>query len=336
MGFNAINFIISTVGATSLNNTQRQGVNQNAFNNVKENFVNSNSNSSLINNFLQNAQNKTETGLSVLNQRIISTVEVEQQANYIKDLLNLPRDFQDLIQQIQQGNTNLSSMKELSKLLVNGKIDLTALAQILSDNSKEAVQKLMMTIMSVSKMGAQDVSQLKELMGLFSTAGANLSSEQTVKNLLLLYLPWLPLSQRNDLNLDFEIGINDKNSGSNQGGSSETIRIMIQTANYGNILATLEISNEGNVDVIISATEDFPEREVIEKLNKEGKKSGFKTSLTVQTQKTEHKAEDKTQDVQITTSDYVSPKLILAAHSLIKIIIDIDSRNFIINEEEEN
>ncbi len=336
MSFNAINFIISTVGATGLNNTQRQGVNQNAFNNVKENFVNSNSNSSLINNFLQNAQNKTETGLSVLNQRIISTVEVEQQANYIKDLLNLPRDFQDLIQQIQQGNTNLSSMKELSKLLVNGKIDLTALAQILSDNSKEAVQKLMMTIMSVSKMGAQDVSQLKELMGLFSTAGANLSSEQTVKNLLLLYLPWLPLSQRNDLNLDFEIGINDKNSGSNQGGSSETIRIMIQTANYGNILATLEISNEGNVDVIISATEDFPEREVIEKLNKEGKKSGFKTSLIVQTQKIEHKAEDKTQDVQITTSDYVSPKLILAAHSLIKIIIDIDSRNFIINEEEEN
>ena len=43
----------------------------------------------------------------------------------------------------------------------------------------------------------------------------------------------------------------------------------------------------------------------------------------------------KDKNVQITSSNYVSPKLSLAAHSLIKIIIDVDNQEFIINEETE-
>ena len=95
------------------------------------------------------------------------------------------------------------------------------------------------------------------------------------------------------------------------------------------------MDSAGEINISISAGENFPEKEVIEKMKKESKKSEIKTSVNVQKQQASLNSENKTQDFKITTSDFVSPKLILAAHALIKIIIDVDSKEFIINEEEE-
>lgn len=350
--FNPINLIINTIGITAAGNAQNQnnGANNNsalAANssnspggaNQTTNTGNSPSSFGPIN--YSSAQNNAytgQTGLSAVNQTIISTVEIEQRANYIKDLLNLPRDFEALINQIQGGtNPNIQALKDLSKLLQNGKINLTALSSLLSDNSKEAIQKLMMTIMTVSKMGSNNVNQLKELIGMFSTANASVDSAQTVKNILMLYLPWLPLSVRNSMNLDFDIDIFDKIQGAdpNETDGGETIKIMIQTANFGNIMADLELALNNEVNVYITASENFPEKEVFEKFNKENKKTNIRTNVTIEKNKDSNKLENMGQNVQIASSDYVSPKLILAAHSLIKTIIDIDSQEFIINEETE-
>lgn len=335
MGFNTINFIINTTGMLYLNGSNMGNVNRNiqpqAQNQPLNNtpLMQSASLASSLSTFYE-AKN-----LSPLKQNMISTVEVEQQANYVKDLLNLPRDFQTLIDEIQGNNKGLQSLKELSKLLQNGKISLSGLSMLLSNNSKEAAQKLMNTIMAVSKMGSSDLSQLKHLMGMFTSASANIESTQMVKNLIMLYLPWLPLSVRNDLKLDFEIGINEKN---NEGGEGlETITIMIQTANFGNILAVLEASFDNDINISISAGEDFPEKKVMEKFKNENKTNNIKAKIDVQkTTSISKNLKKEEQNFKITTSDFVSPKLLLAAHSLIKIIIELDSLEFIINEEEEN
>ena len=232
---------------------------------------------------------------------------------------------------------NMQAMKDLSKLLNNGKINLGELTVLLGDNSKEAIQKLMMTIMTVSKMGSNDVSQLKELMAMFSASGGQVDNSNTLKNLLMLYLPWLPLSIRNELNLDFDIDIFDKIQGAdeNNENSGEVIRIMVQTANFGNILATLELNSKNEVDVFIQANENFPEKEILKMFKKENKQSNITSNVTVEKNKSANNQTSKDKNVQITSSNYVSPKLILAAHSLIKIIIDVDNQEFIINEETE-
>ena len=336
MGLNTINLIVNTMNfvsaASAIQTTTQggQGLNQNM---QTQNSFSSNMNSSSFSPLNYSAQTAQAAPLSALNQTIISTVEIEQRANYIKDLLNLPRDFQTLINQIQGNSTNSQILKELSKLLIGDKINLTALNNLIANNSKDAVQKLMMTIMSVSKMGSNNVSQLKELMGMFSAAGAAGDNIQAVKNLLMLYLPWLPLSLRNELNLDFEIGITDKN-GSEGSQGNETITIMIQTANFGNILAVLTLNQNGNIDISIMADENFPEKEVMQKLKDENKKINIETTVSIQTQKTPE-YNKKSQEIKVTNCDSVSPKLILAAHSLIKIIIEVDSKEFIINEENE-
>ncbi len=349
-GFNPINIIVNTIGIVAANYVKnnsaggQQATNNNAAQNsgavTNGGNISQTTNSSIQTygtvSYSASSYSTTASTLSSINQTIISTVEVEQRANYIKDLLNLPRDFQSLINQIQ-GGINSGNMSALSGLLMNGKINLGALNTLLSENSKEAVQKLMMTIMNVSRMGSNDVSQLKELMGMFSVSASSQETAQVVKNLLILYLPWLPLSVRNDLNLDFDIDIFDKIQGADPDSEegAEIIKIMIQTANYGNVMATLEMSMNMEVEVFISAIESFPENEVLKRFEKENKKGAIRSHCKVEKNKDPENSAALKQNISITSSNYVSPKLIQAAHSLIKIVIDVDSSNFIINEETE-
>ncbi len=343
-GFNPINFIVNTFAINAQNLIKNSQTGQSA-NNLAANNSNFNSNinqtlsqSSLtsINYSASTQQNQSGLILSNANQLVISTVEVEQRANYIKDLLNLPRDFQSFINQIQ--NMNTETAKSFAKILTDGKINLSALTELLAGNSKEAVQKLMMTIMTVSKMGSNNVSGLKELMAMFSVSANSSDSTQTVKNLLMLYLPWLPLSIRNEMNLDFDIDIFDKIQGADPDKEEniETIKIMIETANYGNVLAELEMAPNFEVDVYITAIESFPESEVLKRFNEENKKNSIRSNTKIEKTKDPENSQEFKQNVKITSSNFVSPKLVQSAHSLIKIIIEVDYSNFIINEEEES
>lgn len=343
-GFNPINFIVNTFAINAQNLIKNSQTGQSA-NNLTANSSNFNSNvnqalsqNSLtsINYSASTQQNQSGLILSNANQLVISTVEVEQRANYIKDLLNLPRDFQSFINQIQ--NMNTETAKSFAKILTDGKINLSALTELLAGNSKEAVQKLMMTIMTVSKMGSNNVSGLKELMAMFSVSANSSDSTQTVKNLLMLYLPWLPLSIRNEMNLDFDIDIFDKIQGADPDKEEniETIKIMIETANYGNVLAELEMAPNFEVDVYITAIESFPESEVLKKFNEENKKNSIRSNTKIEKTKDPENSQEFKQNVKITSSNFVSPKLVQSAHSLIKIIIEVDYSNFIINEEEES
>lgn len=343
-GFNPINFIVNTFAINAQNLIKNSQTGQSA-NNLTANSSNFNSNvnqalsqNSLtsINYSASTQQNQSGLILSNANQLVISTVEVEQRANYIKDLLNLPRDFQSFINQIQ--NMNTETAKSFAKILTDGKINLSALTELLAGNSKEAVQKLMMTIMTVSKMGSNNVSGLKELMAMFSVNANSSDSTQTVKNLLMLYLPWLPLSIRNEMNLDFDIDIFDKIQGADPDKEEniETIKIMIETANYGNVLAELEMAPNFEVDVYITAIESFPESEVLKRFNEENKKNSIRSNTKIEKTKDPENSQEFKQNVKITSSNFVSPKLVQSAHSLIKIIIEVDYSNFIINEEEES
>lgn len=343
-GFNPINFIVNTFAINAQNLIKNSQTGQSA-NNLTANSSNFNSNvnqalsqNSLtsINYSASTQQNQSGLILSNANQLVISTVEVEQRANYIKDLLNLPRDFQSFINQIQ--NMNTETAKSFAKILTDGKINLSALTELLAGNSKDAVQKLMMTIMTVSKMGSNNVSGLKELMAMFSVNANSSDSTQTVKNLLMLYLPWLPLSIRNEMNLDFDIDIFDKIQGADPDKEEniETIKIMIETANYGNVLAELEMAPNFEVDVYITAIESFPESEVLKRFNEENKKNSIRSNTKIEKTKDPENSQEFKQNVKITSSNFVSPKLVQSAHSLIKIIIEVDYSNFIINEEEES
>lgn len=273
----------------------------------------------------------------------LTTIEVEKKADYVKDLLNLPKDFEELINQISTGT---ASSPVLSAKLANvmyfltagGKIDLSKLSEFLGENSKEAMQKLMMTIANISKYGANDVSNLKELMGLFS-ANVNITSDvQALKTLLLLYLPWLPLASRNENNLDFTIDIFDKIQGPDPDAQEniETVKILIQTENYGNVIVTLEMNPLGQVDIDVAANKDFPHKRVMELIKEEASINGVKSNVSSSFSKSADKKDAidyPSNNVKITASGAISPKLVLMSQCLIKIIIQLDYEKSIIKKE---
>ena len=70
-------------------------------------------------------------------------------------------------------------------------------------------------------------------------------------------------------------------------------------------------------------------------MKKKNKQTKITSNDTDKKNKSANNQTSKDKNVQNTSSNYVSPNLILAAHSLIKIIIDVDNQEFIINEETE-
>lgn len=110
-----------------------------------------------------------------------------------------------------------------------------------------------------AKLGITDLSQLKETAKLINASVAAASqndSAQTMKLLMLLYLPWLPLQEGVGFDLDIE------NSNTDDGSESILI-ITITTLNYGNVIATLILENSNSVHVNIECVKEFPKDELI-------------------------------------------------------------------------
>ncbi len=327
-------------------------------NNIANNAANSTQNTLnfSLNNLNQNLRsNQNESNapqffkstpltLSIASELKLTTIEVEKKADYVKDLLNLPRDFSELINQISTGtasspvlNAKLANLQAL--LMADGKIDLSKLSEFLGENSKDAVQKLMMTIANIAKYGANDVSNLKELMGLFSMSSNIASDTQALKTLLLLYLPWLPLAARNENDLDFTIDIFDKIQGPDPDTEEniETVKILIQTENFSNVIATLEMNPLGQVDIDIAAGNNFPHKRVMELIKEESSINNVKSNVSSSFSKRgdENIQQFSSNNVKITATGAISPKLMLMAQVLIKIIIQVDYEKTIINKEDD-
>jgi len=346
--FNPIQ-IITRIANNIISN---QSVQNNGANSA-QNTLNSN-----LNMFGQNFQSQTMQNsaplffkstpltLSVASELKLTTIEIEQKANYAKDLLNLPRDFTELINQITSNSTQTSALNQqmlenLARLFQNGKVDLSLLSTLLNSTSKEAMQKLMMTIANLARHGANDVSGLKELMNLFSANTALTSDNQALKNLLLLYLPWLPLSQRTENDLDFTIDIFDKIQGPDPDSEEalESVKILIQTNNFGNVIAVLDMTPLGQIDIDVTAGNEFPHKRVMELIKEESSLNNVKSNVSIGTNKKvqeDNSVEYSPNNVKITSSSSISPKLMLMAQSLIKIIIQVDYEKNIINNSNED
>ena len=255
----------------------------------------------------------------------MTPMEVEQTAKYVKELLNMPKDVAQVVSQLSANNTVTTAQNmQLLLMLSSGKIDLNALAQLLSDNSKAALQKLVQTMSQAAKMGVSDTQQLKDLintLGLVSVSTNDTTS--ALKNFILLYLPWLPLNAKGE-SLDFDIDVFDKTS-SGADDESQSVTILIETMNFSNVKALLEMTQDNKVEIMINCIEDFPREKVLAVIKKESQDLNIQAGLIVETTKKEiPKDTVKKARAEISASSAISPQLMLMAHAVIKIVFKID------------
>jgi len=243
------------------------------------------------------------------------------QAQILAQLQGL--DFTNMSEIVnKQMSTQLQASLKNLEILSNGMINLNQIAQMLQANGKEALTKLIMTMTQASKMGINDLSQLKEMAKLINQSIAVASENnptKTMKLLLLLYLPWLPLKE----GVDFDLDVTQKEGASE---SDSILTVTITTINFGTVVATLFLETSNSVQVTIQCAENFPKDELDMRLDKDKKHYSVDTLTSYEVKKDFKPSGDKAKaSVDMGQTTEVNPYLLLTAHSIIKHVIDIDN-----------
>ena len=243
------------------------------------------------------------------------------QAQILAQLQGL--DFSNMSEIVnKQMSTQLQASLKNLEILSNGMINLSQIAQMIQNNGKEALTKLIMTMTQASKMGINDLSQLKEMAKLIN-ASISVASEnnptKTMKLLLMLYLPWLPLKE----GVDFDLEVTQKEESSE---SDSILTVTITTINFGTVIATLYLETSNSVQVAIQCSENFPKEELDNRLDKDKKHYSVDTLTSYEVKKEFKPSGDKaTASVNMGQTTEINPYLLLMAHSIIKHVIDIDN-----------
>ena len=238
---------------------------------------------------------------------------------YMKDLMNLPKEMEQVLVMIQN---NSATTKDLAQLLTKN-INLSELAELMKQGGKEAMNKMVMIMANASKQGITDTSQMKDAIKFINASVSVASSDnpnQILKTFMLLYLPWLPLQEGVDFDLEIE-------SYENESGDSETtLTILISTRNYGNVKVTLVIGNTNAISVIVNSSEDFPKEELLKRINAEGKSHSIQTDVIFE-QKIIKQDKDATRQTKISMSNLmqVNPFLLFMANAIIRHTIELDN-----------
>lgn len=238
---------------------------------------------------------------------------------YVKDLMNVPKEMEEALMVIQK---NMALPQEAAKLLSEN-ISLLSISDLLQKGGKEALNKLVFAMAEAARQGITDVSQFKEAIKFInasvSVAGQN-NPNQLIKNFILLYLPWLPLPQGVDFELEFE------SSGDKEQGDEVSVTILISTLHYGNVKVTLILPQGGSLSVVVTCSSEFPKEELLDRISAEGKKHSLQTEVIFE-EKEIKKDENENRQAKVNMSNLkaVNPFLLLMANAVIRHTIDIDN-----------
>lgn len=265
----------------------------------------------------QTTQQLTQTvaELALLNQ--------QQTTSMLKDLLQMPKNFEQLL-------TQLSSMpqetaQKTALMLLASSLNTNQLSTLLQTNSKQAMTNLYQMLAQFNQVGmGMNDEQTSQLSKLISFVSASATSDiQTIRTTMLMYLPWLPLTDPNAFKLEIA------NTGSDGGiGSDDFVTILISTENYGNIKADIYKTNEDGIKIEFVSSQTFPQKELITLMKEESLKYNININLILETKEIFNKKKNEKSETQIymNTSPGINPFLLLISNTVIKNIHIIDSK----------
>lgn len=238
---------------------------------------------------------------------------------YMKNLMNLPKSMEELLVFVQNKSTGDT---DITKLLTKN-INMEVLAELIQQGGKEAMNKLVMVMANASRQGLTDVSQIKDAIKFINNSvsvAGDMNPEKILKSFMLLYLPWLPLQE----GVDFDLEIEGSSGGEDE--SELSITIMISTRNYGNVKVTLILVKGNSMSIFINCSEDFPKDELLKRLNAETKNHAIQSEIIFD-QKPVKKQETTTPQAKISMSNLseVNPFMLLMANAVIRHTIEIDN-----------
>lgn len=274
--------------------------------------------------------------LAQLNQRFASQLAMQRnslsqlQAQILAQLQGISSS--EIQNMAAQGNKAVlaqfqNSLKNLP-ISSNGLINLADISAMIQANGKDAIAKIITTMANSAKLGIQDLSQLKETAKLINAsvaAAAKNDAAQTMKLLMLLYLPWLPLQEGVGFDIDIEKGASGEDSDS-------ILIITITTINYGNVIATIILESTNSVHVNIECIKEFPKDELLARIEGDEKHYSMESVVSFETNSSIQKSDstEKPQaKINMSDTNQINPYLLLMAHTIIRHVIEIDKNTSI-------
>ncbi len=286
----------------------------------------------------------TSASLNLLTERMFSTVNTLNALNareltlLIRQLLAMPNDLRLLLAMLAFGNTDSSQLANLLKNL-KAEILLKDIQQLLNTNSKEVINKLIQLTQN-NALFFEGSNQLRDILGIIQkiSISSQISHSDALTNIMLLYLPWLPLMQQQQLELFF--GYQESEEGSED---FEVLVMFIKTANIGVFKVTIILNPDKSIEIDIE--NDSVATNVIEKIVKETKnelnENGITSKISTITRKTpESKTpkelkSDSQKSISIHPSGKISVITVNTAYKIAKTIFAIDEKQTLIKNREE-
>lgn len=266
---------------------------------------------------LTNAQLQAQLHSNLLAGKQLS----QTQAQILAQLKGL--NSAELMQSAKLNQTLLAQLEASIKKLpisASGMINIADIATLIRTNGKEAITQIIINMANSAKNGVNDVSQMKEAAKLINASIAiagQKDNAQTLKVLMLLYLPWLPLQQ----GVDFELEIASKKE---EKSDNSILIIRIQTVNYGEIVATLVLEEANAVSIDIQCSDEFPKDELTLRLDGENKHYSAQTSLNYTTKQSKSQATKTRATINMSNTNEINPYLLLTAHLIIRHVVELD------------
>ncbi len=235
------------------------------------------------------------------------------------------------VQQIQANNQKtqgmtpeeLANFKQQLASQLNSNVNLSHVSAFLQKNSKMAMNKMVSMMTMATAQGMTDIKPLQDTVNVINasvSATSQNDATQTLKNLMLLYLPWLPLQE--GVGFDLEIEQNEESI-----DADTFIKILITTVNYGNLQATVSLVSGNSVDIEIVCSEKFPKKELFKRLQKEGSQHSMQTVIDIKEQKPQEQIDtiNPKAKVNLSNVNQVNPYLLLMSHAIIRHTIELDA-----------
>lgn len=258
---------------------------------------------------------QTVNELAMLNQ--------QQMTNMIRDLLQFPRNFEQLLTQLAVNPGEIN--QKIAVLLLASNMNITQLSALLKNSSKTAMTNLyqMLAQFNITGMSLKD-EQIGQLTKLISFIAASSSSDvQTLRTTMLMYLPWLPLTDPEMFKLEFSKKTSDDGL-----SADDSITVLISTKNHGNIKADIYKTDADGIKIEFISSETFPLEEFKILMKEESKKYSININFDLFKKESFNKKKNEKAQTKIfmNTSPKVNPFLLLISNALIKNIHIIDSR----------
>lgn len=234
----------------------------------------------------------------------------------------LPNQINPELAAFQSQAATAKVQQDAIALMFSGMVSLPDISKLILQNGKQAVAALIVAMASASKQGMSN-EQIQETLAVINSCIALADSNnpaQTLKSLMMLYLPWLPLNE--GVGFDLEITPQDGETDSND----SKLTVLIQTKNFGNLKGVFTLTTSNSVDVLIMCSENFPKNLLQKMLQEESSSHAMNTNIEVE-EVTPLKEENEVREtkVNLSATNEMNPYLLLMAHAFIRYTILLDN-----------